>query len=176
MPNLLRNGSFEKPPAPAGTYTVLVAGDPTLKGWKVTKGSVDHVGTLWQPADGVGSVDLTGTTNEAGQLQQAFDTIVGQTYTLRFQLAGNPGGGGDSIKSLKVKVGDTTERFDFDITGRSVDDMGWTTISFDFTATGDRTKLKFISLEPGFSGPVIDDVSVVASGIDARPVADDIWA
>src|SRR5947199_114896 len=51
------NGSFEDGPDPGG-FTIYYAGATDIPGWTVTQGSIDYVGTYWQPGDGARSIDL----------------------------------------------------------------------------------------------------------------------
>jgi len=107
----------------------------------------------------VQSVDLSGS--EAGGIRQKVDAVEGQTYTLRFALAGNPEGG-DRIVGMRVKwEGTVVAELTFDTTGHSNHHMGWTHYSFEVTATSARPGLQFISLNDGFWGPALDHVSLV---------------
>jgi len=56
-------------------------------------------------------------------------------------------------------AGQTSPEFDFDITGHSYNNMGWTTQQWPFTATGPSTTLEFYSLDVnGSYGPALDNV------------------
>src|SRR5690242_13851687 len=100
--NLVINGSFEDGPDP-GVFTTLNSGSTAITGWTVTNGSIDYIGTYWQPADGARSIDLDG--NSPGTIaQQTLATLSGQTYLVSFALAGNPDGL-PTIKTVDVTIG-----------------------------------------------------------------------
>ena len=67
-----------------------------------------------------------------------------------------------AVKRLRVSAVGRSAEFEFDSTGRSLKDMGWTTRSWDFTAVAEETTLEFSSLVEGANGPALDSVSVVA--------------
>jgi choice-of-anchor C domain-containing protein len=160
--NLLVNGSFEEGPAPEGSGFVTLGADSTdMKGWKVTTGSIDHIGPLWKASHGARSLDMNGS--EVGGVSQSFKTAKGQTYRVSFALSANPGVQAEAV-NLKVTAAGKSEEFKYekkDVTGEN---MGWTIRTWEFTATDDETTLEFTSLHPDepFAGPALDDVIVVA--------------
>lgn len=178
------NGDFETGVAPpAGGFSTLSAGSTDITGWLVAggtqvngPGSVDYINGYWDDADPVGgsrSVDLNG--NGAGGVYQAFDTVVGQAYSVSFALAGNPDQG--SIKDLTAFANDGAGfpylgggLFTFDSTGHTktgAPGMGWLTYSFAFVADSVLTTLNFSSLTDSAFGPALDNVSVSAVPIPA---------
>src|SRR4051794_13237389 len=89
--NLVVDGGFTD----AGASTFVTVFSPSTFGsgaWTVNSGSVDIIGTYWQPPiPGQGSLDLDGNSN--GQISQALSGLIsGQTYALTFALSGNPDG------------------------------------------------------------------------------------
>lgn len=157
--SILVNGSFEQGTtiAPA-VFKYLPAGNTGVTGWTITGDSIDYIGSLWQASDGTRSLDLSG--NAAGGVKQTFATVVGTSYTVAFDLAGNVTQA-PSIKSVRASAGSVTQDFTFDITGHTLGNMGWTTHSFSFTATSTTTTLAFSSLNgTSASGPALDNVSV----------------
>ena len=159
--NIVINGNFETPFA--GQDFVMFQPGETFGGWTVTITWVDLVGTSVQAASGVQSVDLSG--GSAGQIYQDLATVPGQTYELRFAMAGSgvveqqP----PLIKLMEVGWGTTlVDTPSFDITGHTVTDMGWTYHTYDLTAVSSITRLQFTSLIDTQWGPMIDDVSVTA--------------
>ena len=157
--NLLVNGSFEKGPS-VGYFKLLSKGDE-ISGWTVTRATVDLVGKYFKSADGNNSIDLNGTSY--GEIQQQFSTKKEKQYKLSFYLAGNPGGG-PTIKKLLVTVGNKSEEYQFDITGKNVKEMDWEYHELIFTAKGKSTILTFESNHksgPAAAGPVIDNVKVI---------------
>jgi choice-of-anchor C domain-containing protein len=160
--NIVTNGDFETPDA--GSSYVMYAAGSAFGGWSVETGSVDLVGTDWQAAAGRQSVDVTGSTGDAGSIYQDLSTIPGQTYMLRFALAGNPVGA-PTMKSMEIWWGNSlTDTVLFDTTGRSRRDVGWVYREYSVVATTYLTRLRFRSLTPGFDGPMLDDVSVTPVG------------
>ena len=159
--NLIQNGSFETAtvnPNP-GDFIRLDAGSTAITGWTVSQGSIDYIGTLWQASNGSRSLDLSG--ENAGGIQQTFNTTVGKTYRVTFDLAGNTFTS-PTIKDMRVSAGGSSADFSFDTTGKSNSNMGWLSKSWDFTANSTTTTLEFISLTNSFDGPALDNVSVIA--------------
>lgn len=158
--NLLVNGSFEEG-ADAGEFKSLAEGSTEIKGWTVTRGAMDYIGTHWQHADGNRSLDLHGSPGYGG-IKQTFKTKKGQKYKATFSLAGNPEGTVPE-KKLGVEAAGVKAEFTFDVTGKTVTDMGWTTKTWEFTADGTETTIEFYSLmtEDDSWGPALDNVSVV---------------
>jgi len=151
------NGSFETGTDP-GVFSTLVAGDNTsVPGWTVTAGSVDYIGSYWTASDGARSLDMTGFS--AGAISQMFTTVPGHTYTVAFDLAGNPAGA-PGVKTLAVDAGSLPTTYTFDTTGKTLTDMGWQPQTYSFTATGTSTTVTFTSMDSGFYGPALDNVTV----------------
>lgn len=105
-PNLLVNGSFEEGPEGLGNWQVLGAGDKTIKGWEVTRASIDLIGNYWQHGQGNRSLDLHGSPGFGG-IKQTFATKPGRRYKVTFALAGNPEGS-VAKKKLGVEAAGTT--------------------------------------------------------------------
>ncbi|MDB9404019.1 MULTISPECIES: choice-of-anchor C family PEP-CTERM protein [Microcystis] len=158
--NLIQNGSFETATVnPGASFIGLGAGSTAITGWTVSQGSIDYIGTLWQASNGSRSLDLSG--ENAGGIQQTFNTTVGKTYRVTFDLAGNTFTS-PTIKDMRVSAGGSSADFSFDTTGKSNSNMGWLSKSWDFTANSTTTTLEFISLTNSFAGPALDNVSVIA--------------
>jgi choice-of-anchor C domain-containing protein len=167
--SVFQNGSFESGLASIGSFTTLNAGDSTsITGWTVASGNIDYIGNYWTSANGNRSLDLNGLV--PGSIAQTFDVIPGQKYQVTFDLAGNPAGG-PTLKTLTTTAGITALFSSFDTTGKSLSNMGWTPVSFDFTAIGSTETLTFASTTSGDSGsstyptafgPALDNVSVTA--------------
>jgi choice-of-anchor C domain-containing protein len=157
------NGSFELGSVnPGSGWITLGSGSPAITGWEIFDGTIDYIGGYWQAANGSRSVDLNGNDGSAG-IRQTFDTIAGDTYQVRFALAGNPDGA-PLTKSVQLTSGAASQLFMFTVPpGASHADMGWVYHSLLFTATADSTTLSFLSNTAGvYFGPAIDDVSVTA--------------
>ena len=155
--NLIGNGSFETGTDPGG-FTTLSTGSTAIDNWTVTGGDIEYIGSYWQASDGQRSLDLNG--NVPGAIAQTFNTTTGQSYLVTFDLAGNP----DDlplIKNMTVEAAGQSEDFNFDITGKTLSNMGWTPQSWQFTANNTQTTLEFTSLTNSGFGPALDNVAVV---------------
>jgi choice-of-anchor C domain-containing protein len=152
-------GGFESPVVPAGTFVRLGVGQH-LGAWTVTAGDVDLSGTgFWQVAEGHQSLDLDGSATR-GAVSQSFDTVPLFAYQVTFALAGNPVAG-PAVKTVRVLAnGDAVADFSFDVTGKSMTNMGYLTKRATFLATGFTTNLTFASTTGSGYGPVIDKVRV----------------
>ena len=157
--NIVRNGSFETPTVGLRNNIPYFANIEFADSWTLDAGSIDHTGEdFWQAADGVQTVDLSGHF-ETGSIYQDLTTTPGQSYLLRFALAGNPAEDSPPIKNGVVFWGDDeVGRFTFDTTGTSYTDMGFIYLEFPVVAVTDTTRLRFTSLSDNAWGPVIDDV------------------
>lgn len=158
--NWINNGSFELGQDPAAGNIFLTAGSTAITDWFINTGTIDYIGGTWVASDGDRSVDLSG--NNAGEIQHTFETIVGETYTVSFDLAGNPLAG-PNIKSMTVSAAGDSEDFTFDTTGQSTLNMGWETNTWMFTAINSTTTLSFASNNDGIAGPALDHVSLTAN-------------
>ena len=74
-------------------------------------------------------------------------------------------------RPLQVRQAPTVLLSSFDTSGKSLSNMGWTPVSFEFTATGPTATLTFESTTTGLSGngdyptafgPALDNVTVTA--------------
>jgi len=164
--NLIQNGSFETATVNPGSSLQLDAVSTVITGWTVSQGTIDYIGTAWQASEGARSLDLQGLAS--GGIQQTFNTTIGETYRVTFDLAGNPFGG-SAIKEMRVSAGGSSADFSFDITGKSNSNMGWLSKSWDFTANSTTTTLEFIGLGNSDAGAALDNVSVIALSSPSIP-------
>jgi choice-of-anchor C domain-containing protein len=157
-PNLVVNGSFEDGPK-VGLMVSLGAKSEDIKGWKVTRGTIDYVGNFWPHQDGKRSVDLHGSPGLGG-VQQTIKTKKDVKYVLTFYLSSTPGCAKPK-KSLAVEIDKAKVDFDCDSTGKS--QMDWKEQKVTFVAKGDETVIEFYTLETEDPncGPAIDNVKVV---------------
>lgn len=169
--SLITNGSFEAslsscPDPSGGGYAVYPSPSAQcISDWNVISANVHYIGAYWQAADGVLSIDLDGLGGASGGIEQTFASDVGSTYLVTFSMAGNT----DNIpvvKPMRVAAAGQSADFEFDTTGKTHADMGWTQMQWTFVATNVTTTLSFQSLtgERGLTtgwGAVVDDVSVV---------------
>jgi choice-of-anchor C domain-containing protein len=157
--NLIQNGSFETATVNPGPFLQLNAGSTVITGWTVSQGSIDYIGTYWQASDGGRSLDIHGSW--IGKIEQTFNTTIGATYRVTFDLAGNPNAS-PIIKDMRVSAGGSSADFSFNTTGKSNSNMGWLSKSWDFTANSTTTTLEFIGLGNSALGAALDNVSVIA--------------
>jgi choice-of-anchor C domain-containing protein len=156
--NLVSDGNFSSPYG--GAVFVTDFSGSSFGPWSVTSGSVDLIGGYWQSPSGPGggSVDLDG--DSPGAISRSLATGTG-TYTLTFDLSGNPDGG-PATKTLDVSVGGVTKVFTYTIGSNTHADMDYKPESLTFTASGPTT-LSFASGDVGSPyGPVVGAVSVTA--------------
>jgi choice-of-anchor C domain-containing protein len=156
--NLVINGSFEEGPEP-GRFKPLDKGSTEIKGWTVTRGQIDYVGTHWQAADGKRSIDLHGSPGYGG-IEQTIPTQKGKRYRVTFSLAGTPDTG---VKKMAVCAAGKRAEFQCDGSKATTQKMGWKAHTWLFVAAGDKTTLEFHTLETTDPdrGPVLDNVSVM---------------
>lgn len=167
-PNLVRDGSFEHPNVDGSLieFTAPSSFGVAEQPWKVVAGNVDIHGTFQQAEIGNQSLDLNG--DRPGTIEQDIPTAPGQTYLIRFWLAGNPSPACPfSIKRLTVSwAGSKVVTLSFDITGHSEQDMGWKQHTYMVTAQSSVTTLRFESLKPNEGdqrcGPMLDRIKVRA--------------
>jgi choice-of-anchor C domain-containing protein len=121
------------------------------------------LGDAWDVSDGTRAVDLDGRDATFSGIQQTFATEIGQTYSVTFDLSGNPEGG-PLLKQLQVSVGDFSQDYSFDSSGQTLDALIWQTVTFSFVALDTTSTLAFTSLSstPSSFGPLVDNVSVTA--------------
>ncbi|WP_138516762.1 choice-of-anchor C family PEP-CTERM protein [Rhodoferax bucti] len=158
-PNLIVNGSFESNSLNfTGSFSTLSAGSNALTGWTIAAGSVDLINKYWTASQGHYSLDLSGADD--GTISQSFATVVGQTYKVSFDMAGNPDGP-DTTKYLQVGMSQQPI-YEFDTTGKNHANMGWTTKSFVFQAVSGQSTLHFTGLQESPYGMALDNISVSA--------------
>ena len=77
--------------------------DGVVQDWDIGGAGVDHIRTYWTPSEGFHSIDLS--RRGAGSVSQLIPTTTGGTYTVSFDMAGNPECG-PAEKMLMVQWGD----------------------------------------------------------------------
>jgi choice-of-anchor C domain-containing protein len=155
------NASFETPVVPPGTFVNLGAG-ASIGAWTVSRGHVDLMGAgVWAAADGVQSVDLSGSSVPlAGGVSQSFATVPLLKYRVSYWMAGNPTSG-PAVKTGQVLAnGNVIQSFSFDVTGKTYANMGYVHKHAMFVAFGLTSTVEFQSNVNTAYGPVLDDVDV----------------
>ena len=159
MATPFQNGSFEDGPDVID-ITTLWAVSTDITGWTVVSGSIDLIGSYWDASDGDRSIDLNGGV-EPGAISQVFDTEPGALYQVFFDMAGNPDDP-PGLKVLVVSANSTAGEYEFDSTGKTRTEMGWTEMSFIFQASSNSTTLEFASISPDNAyGSALDNVRVI---------------
>jgi hypothetical protein len=161
------NGSFE---TPALFYQAPGGGDSTaLPGWTTALSGVEHYHSaaygLGPAADGVMAVDLAYVTSMAGgAIEQALDTVAGETYTVAFHAGNTRSSGrtGSGIVKISIDGVHLTDIATPDaLTGLTV----WSLESFSFTAADSSSVVRFWNDQnPLVHFALIDGVSVAESG------------
>lgn len=169
--NLISNGGFEDT---RGTYNssapfvTVEATSSAIPGWTVQQGSVDWIGSYWQPSEGTKSLDLAGYYQHGQISSDPFATVIGKSYLVNFDMAGNP----DQSYLKQLVTLATTDLlldsyvFSFDQTGNTKSEMGWITNSFEFVAQYETTRIIFGDVTNILTNPreawgaALDNVSV----------------
>ncbi|WP_310390079.1 choice-of-anchor C family PEP-CTERM protein [Roseateles sp.] len=156
-PEMVVNGSFEQySGASFNGFAKLAAGASELTGWTVGATSVDIINGNYGAVSG-NSIDMLGTPGP-GSVAQTLSTVIGQTYWLQFDLSSNRGGDNDAAgKELTVAGLGGGAAMSFSALTPGVAHQ-----SYSFTADSTSTLLQFSSGPSGFSGSVLDNVSVTA--------------
>lgn len=168
------NGSFEESnPVVDGGFVVFPFGK-TITGWNVG-GSVEIIHfSYWPAASGARSVDMSGFN--AGTLSQTIETVPGVTYSVTFDMSGNPEGpflqvSTNTLMTMVVTAtGSPNSTYEYDIGeyGNSsarmsgTPDMMYQSKTYTFTAIAEQTELSFASQINSAFGPVLDNVAIIA--------------
>jgi choice-of-anchor C domain-containing protein len=158
----LIDGDFESEVVTGQFYNRHSAGETFATAWVVESGSIDLVKT-WQHASGHNSVDLDGHLR--GAIYQDTATVPGQSYRLRFAMAGNPDRsfGEPAVKQMQIWWGGASlDTLVFDTSAFATVGMGWQYQEYLVTATTNTTRLRFVSLTGQETGATLDDVSLTA--------------
>lgn len=158
---LIPNGSFEDGVANIGDFITVGVGDNKINYWQVTSNNVDYIGTCWTAADGSRSIDMIGTPGAGTLASPQFNTILGASYKVTFDMSGNFAREA-LYRSMVVSAGNDSATYDFlKPQNWSTTDMQWKTKEFIFTATDTKTSLQFQAINnDDYCGPVLDNVKV----------------
>jgi choice-of-anchor C domain-containing protein len=165
-PNLVRNGSFERPEVPEGQGVKTFVEGETIANenqWVVVRGSVDLLREPeWEAAHRKQSVDLNGT--EMGAIAQRIEGLTaGATYVLRFAIAGNPECDNNPKRLRVFWAGQLLAEFFYDASGQTRGELDWLYRELEIIAGGTSAVLRFASRTPGPCGPLLDHVTLVAA-------------
>lgn len=160
------NGSFEDTEVPSTAFFYFPGGS-TIPGWSIG-GSGYGVGIevtntdYWQASNGTNSIDLVGIF--ASSISQDIPTITGLTYTVSFDMSGNPMGGNPVKTIIATADGgqEATYTFDTSVEHNTTTDMGYSAKAYTFVANGPTTTLTFAAGPDVIYGPVIDNVAIAS--------------
>jgi hypothetical protein len=127
--------------------------------WSVSDGTVDLIGNgyfqLGMPVANGLFVDLDGSTHNAGVLtSDPINFIIGYTYKLEFDIAGNQRGSANDTVAINVSVNALSDT----LTLASSDPL--THITYYFTATATPGALSFANAGGDNIGALLDNVTV----------------
>jgi hypothetical protein len=175
--DLIVNGSFEQPVVSQGNYESFAVGSTGITGWTVigpAGSNVDLIndtfmyqGTTINAESGVQSVDLSGTSDDAGDgLSQTVATSVGTTYELSFWVGRasytDAGTGATDLSINGSLIGTYTNP------NTTPNQVNWMNFTYDFIATTASTDIAFTTHESLLGEEVgLDNVSLnaVASAV-----------
>jgi hypothetical protein len=172
--NLIKNGGFEKPLAPAGWYTCFHTGK-SFAGWTVVgatgavcviSGTYTANGFTVPPEAGAQSIDLTGAgSNTATGVSQNFATTPGAAYTLTFWVGNvvNPGGPDGITSTVNVLVNGVQVYTATNSLGAGSTAVVWQKFTATITSLTTTTNIAFINGDPaGDNYNGLDGISLVA--------------
>ena len=170
-PNLIANGSFEKPTVPSGSYTEFNTGQAFTR-WTVVgaNGNVAVVsdtflfeGYAFPAGCGHQWLDLTGTSQTPTGVQQKIATVSGTTYQIAFQV-GNayaPSGNIGMTSTVLVYVNGKKIFTATNKKGKGLTHQVWQQFSTTFLANTTAAKIKFVNGYPAsYTVNGLDCVSV----------------
>jgi hypothetical protein len=158
--NLITNGSFESPVAPAGSFDNFGSGSTGISGWTVVGPEVSVVsGTYFSeccsfPAEsGSQWLDLTGdVSNTVEGVQQTVATTPGTEYDLTFWVGNiyDPDGVYGTTSTVDLRLGgiDGTLLGAFTNSSTTTGTQTWEEFTTSFTATSTSTTLDFLNGDP----------------------------
>jgi Protein of unknown function (DUF642) len=173
--NLVTNGNFEETTTQAGGYLAVAAGDSTtIPGWTVVTpalygpsgGSVDVVSASYNNWGAQGgsddSIDLGGTSSEAGGIYQDVPTTPDVEYSLTYWTAVNGDQNPGVSHDMKVVVGGTQVASIVAVSAGTP--LQWVEQTSTIKATSTTTRIEFDDNTPGDTnqGPGLDNVSLTA--------------
>lgn len=162
-PNLLQNSTFESVIS-EGT----ASGGGVLTVWKQSNIDVHSLSYEGRTTDINRWVDLNACAN--GWIEQTFYTVIGQRYTVKFNLSGNLVGG-PILRPMRVSIkrpngtNIASQDYVFDTRGKSRDSyasMGWEEKTFTFISDSQECYIRLESTctDCGCSGPAVDNVTI----------------
>jgi hypothetical protein len=173
--SLIKNGSFEKPAVPSGSFTSFSTGQ-NFDHWTVVgasgsvaifSGTYAESGFTFPGKKGEQWLDLTGAgSNSATGVAQTISTTPGGSYLLTFFVGNidNPGGMLGTQSIVKVLVNGSQVFSATNKKGQGTTAQAWKKFSTTITAPSASTTIAFINGDPHSDGDNgLDAVSLVPS-------------
>ena len=156
--NLLKNGGFEKPVVPDGSYQLYSTGQ-TFAHWTVVgdpgnvapiSGDFTQNGFSFPARAGAQWVDLTGASNTATGVAQTVSTTPGAQYTLIFSVGNvyDPGGIFGTTSTVNAFVDGNLVKSATNSLGQGSSSQVWKRFSVTFTAETASTTISLINGDP----------------------------
>ena len=176
--NLLTNGSFDIPAAPAGSFTDYNPGDTGLTGWTIVGNPGTDVATFstltvfsgvsYVAEDGPNYLRLTGdgSNSDTEGVAQTIATNIGDSYTLTFWVGNVDDLPFDGVTStVDVSANGTSLGAFTNMCTACTTTQSWQLFTTTFIATSNSTPLQFLngdSANDNSNG--LDNVSIVDNG------------
>jgi len=156
--NLIKNGSFERPVVPVGSFELFGSGS-SFSHWdvlggpgnvSVVSGSFTQNGFSFPAKGGAQWLDLTGDTDTATVVSQTVQTTPGEQYTLSFSVGNvhDPGGVFGTTSTVDVYAGENHLITATNSRGSGSTTMAWKKFATTFAAVGSTTTLLFQNSDP----------------------------
>ena len=168
--NLMKDGGFETPATPSGTYTAYAPGQTIGKWTVVGPGNVATVndynegGVLWSPHKGHAFLDLTGTCDcgVASGVSQTVKTRVGASYKLTFWVGNTVIPNQGNTSTVDVYSGSTLLTVAENRAGTGGAKEVWRKFSLVYTANSASTVFSFLNGDPnGDEQNGLDDITLI---------------
>ena len=175
-----QNGSFELTGLSSGSVTFLPSGSTFVDGW--VTGPYQGAGTQQVfhqvvsfgvvARDGRASIGFGGSGTTDGRISQSFDTVFGESYTVRFSTTAQQSGSGaqsylaQALNSVGGILGSVAGAI-------PVGDNAWVDHGFSFIAASTTSQLQFVDTSNGATAAGINwalDAVSVSSAITVTPV------
>ena len=171
--NLIKNGSFETPAPPPGSYTdynpgqkigawIVVGGENV----SITSTTEVNLGVTLDAKNGKAFADLTGNCDcgdPTAGVAQTVKTVPGTTYTLSFWVGNCYTPGHGTTSTVNVYIGSTLLLAAENTRGKGSTKQVWQKFTKTFVATATKTTISFLNGDPnGDEQNGLDEVSLVA--------------
>jgi hypothetical protein len=165
-PGILTNGDFAKPIIAASTqYEPIPAGSTAIPGWTVGGGGVEAYASSYMQHPPDASTEIRLFDNGPGSIRQTVTTIPGEKYVLKWEGAGESGGGQPDKIMHVFWDGKLVAAPIFDTSGYSLTDVAWEALQVTVTAASPTSTVVFADATPDKSywGSMVGAASLHAS-------------